>query len=214
MYFTTNIKCILCSDPFFRIFSLRKTAFLSHLLLMKNEIPTYNECIKIIDKKGMLENIKEHSILVMKVSLAITDALKPGVNINRELVLAGAILHDITKTESLATHEPHDFSGGAYLRSLGLAPVAEIVEAHVEAESLDFDGPLSEKDIVHYADKRVKHSSIVTLSQRVEDLLVRYGNTEERRKMILQRVPYNEKLEQKIAAHCIKPLDEIIPQVS
>jgi putative nucleotidyltransferase with HDIG domain len=181
---------------------------------MKEKIPTYSECLHIIDKKGMLENIKAHSILVMKVSLAITDALKPGVNINRELVLAGAILHDITKTESLATHEPHDLSGGAYLRSLGLHRIAEIVEAHVEAESLDFDGPLSEEDIVHYADKRVKHASIVSLSQRIEDLLVRYGDTEERRKMILQRVPYNEKLEDKIAAHCIKPLDEIVQQVS
>ncbi len=37
---------------------------------------------------------------------------------------------------------------------------------------------------MNYADKRVKHTSIVTLSERFEDLLIRYGTTPERLEMI------------------------------
>jgi len=180
---------------------------------MKEKIPDYAECLEIIAAKGMLENIKEHSILVMKVSLAITDSLKPEVAINRDLVLAGALLHDITKTQALATHEHHDLSGGEYLRSIGLPSVAEVVEAHVRSEALDLKGKLSEKEIVHYADKRVLHSSIVTLTERIDDLLIRYGKTEEHRSLILSRSPFNYELEAKIESYCTRTLDEIVADI-
>jgi uncharacterized protein len=180
---------------------------------MKEKIPDYQECLAIIAEKGMLENIKEHSILVMKVSLAITDALKPGTIINRELVLAGALLHDITKTQALATHEPHDITGGEYLRSIGLPSVAEVVEAHVTSEALDLKGHLSEKEIVHYADKRVMHASIVSLADRIDDLLIRYGTTEEHRSLIMSRVPFNLDLEKKIESYCMRTLDKITANI-
>jgi uncharacterized protein len=180
---------------------------------MNKIIPDYAGCLDIIAAKGMRENIKEHSILVMKVAVAITDALKPDVSVNRALVLAGALLHDITKTQALTTHEPHDKTGGEYLRSIGLPAVAEVVEAHVESEALDLKGQLSEKEIVHYADKRVLHDTIVTLSERIDDLLIRYGKTEEHRSLILSRAPFNYELEAKIESYCMRSLDEIVAAV-
>jgi uncharacterized protein len=183
-------------------------------LRMEEKIPDYSECLDIISEKGMLQNIKEHSILVMKVSLAITDALRPDVKIHRPLVLAGALLHDITKAQSLATHEPHDKTGGEYLRSIGLPSVAEVVEAHVESEALDLKGKLTEKEIVHYADKRVLHASIVSLSDRIDDLLIRYGKTDEHRSLILSRAPFNFELERKIESYCTKTLDEITAAIT
>jgi putative nucleotidyltransferase with HDIG domain len=126
----------------------------------------------------MLPNIVKHSLKVMQVSLAITDNLKSGVSVNRDLVQAAALLHDITKTKSLATREHHDASGGALLRELGFVSTAEIVEQHVIILNVNPEGRLEEREIVYYADKRVLHDTVVTLEERVCDLIQRYGVTE------------------------------------
>jgi uncharacterized protein len=75
-------------------------------------IPSREECDELMAKYSMLPNIVEHSIQVMRPSLAITDNLKASVSVNRDLVMAAALLPDITKTRSLATKERHDASGG------------------------------------------------------------------------------------------------------
>lgn len=180
---------------------------------MKDRIPTYEECLEFIAEQGMRENIVNHSNMVMKVALAITDNLLPGTEINRGLVLAGALLHDITKMQSLATHEHHDITGGEFVRRKGFESTAVAVEEHVAIKNFDPDGPLLEKEIVHYADKRVKHDKIVSLEQRLEDLLVRYGTTDEHHQRILARAPFNKALEQKIQSHCTRGIDEIIAEI-
>lgn len=67
----------------------------------------------------------------MRVSLALTDHLKKDVSVNRDLVLAAALLHDITKTRALQTKEKHDQTGGDLLAALGFAGVGDIVRQHV-----------------------------------------------------------------------------------
>ena len=136
---------------------------------------------------------------VMNVSLAITDNLKSGVPVNRDLVIAAALLHDITKTKSLETKERHDASGGALLRELGFPSTAEIVEQHVIIQNLNLEGRLEEREIVYYADKRVLHDTIVTIEERVQDLVQRYGAAEEIRNLILQNKSQVLALERKIA---------------
>jgi uncharacterized protein len=182
-------------------------------IIMNDRIPTYEECIALIAEQGMRENIKNHSIMVMKVALAIADNLLPGAIINRSLVLAGALLHDITKTQALVTHERHDVTGGEFLRMRGFESTAVAVEEHVAMKGFNAGGPVLEKEIVHYADKRVLHDGIVNLDQRLEDLLVRYGTTEEHRSRILARAPFNKILEQKIQSRCSRSLEEIIAEI-
>ena len=135
---------------------------------------------------------------VMNVSLAITDNLKKGVPVNRDLVVAAALLHDITKTRSLKTKERHAASGGALLRELGFPSTAEIVEQHVFIQNLNLEGRLEEREILYYADRRVLHDSIVTIEERVNDLVQRYGSVEEIRALILQSKSQLLALERKI----------------
>ncbi len=68
-------------------------------------IPTEKECHVLMARHSMLPNIVEHSLQVMRVSPAITDNLKENISINRDLIIAGSLLHDITKTRSLQTKE-------------------------------------------------------------------------------------------------------------
>jgi len=163
-----------------------------------NIIPSRAECDELMAQYSMLPNIMEHSRQVMNVSLAIIDNLKSGVSVNRDLVIAAALLHDITKTKSLETKEPHDASGGVLLRELGFPSTAEIVEQHVVIRNLNLKGKLEEREIVYYADKRVLHDTIVTIEERLRDLVERYGRTEEIRNLIYQNKKQVIAVERKI----------------
>ena len=133
-------------------------------------------------------------------ALAITDNLKNGVEVNRDLVIAAALLHDITKTRSLKTKERHDLSGGELLREMGFTSIAGIVEHHVVFQNFNPQGRLEEWEIIYYADKRVMHDKIVTIDDRVHDLLQRYGNSEEIESLIIQNKNLVFAVESKIAS--------------
>jgi uncharacterized protein len=164
-----------------------------------DRIPSPEECNELMIRYSMRPNIIAHSRQVMRVALAITDNLKEGVTVNRELVRAAALLHDITKSRSLKTKESHDMSGGELLRSLGFPSIAGIVEQHVILYNFDPQGRLMEQEIIYYADKRVMHDRIVSLQERIEDLIARYGTGEEVRKRIMQNGRQALFVEKKIA---------------
>jgi putative nucleotidyltransferase with HDIG domain len=159
---------------------------------------------------AMRPHIVAHSLQVMRVSLAVIDHLKNGVSVNRDLVAAAALLHDITKTRSFVTKERHDASGGALLRELGFPHVAEIVEQHVTIRNVNLHGELEEREIVYYADKRVLHDTIVTIDERVNDIMQRYGAVEEIRSLILQNKSQVLAVERKIARFMKTEIDQAI----
>ncbi len=158
----------------------------------------------------MLPNIISHSKQVMNVALKIIDNLADSSNINRALVIAGALLHDITKTRSLETGERHDSTGAELLRALGLPSVAYIVEQHVFFTDFNADVPLEEREIVYYADKCVMHDEVVSIHTRVDDLIARYGTTEERCEMILKNKVLILAIEAKINRHSRVDINQVL----
>ena len=178
-----------------------------------DRIPTRAECEELMARYSMLPNIVAHSLQVMRVSLVLTDHLKDGVAINRDVIIAAALLHDITKTRSLETKERHDASGGAVLRELGFPRIAEIVEQHIVIQNLNLKGSLEEREIVYYADKRVMHDTIVTIKERVHDLIQRYGINEEIRDLILQNEAQVLAVERKIAGFMKIDINHAIQEI-
>ena len=174
---------------------------------VRDRIPSLEECDELMAKYSMLPNIVAHSRQVMRVSLAITDNVKKGVAINRDMIIAAALLHDITKTRSLKTREPHDQSGGELLRELGFVSIGEIVKQHVILFDFDPKARLKESEIINYADKRVMHDRIVSLAERVQDLIQRYGATEEIKNRIQQNEIQVIAIENKIAGSIAIDLD-------
>ena len=179
--------------------------FAEILLLFMNrnmQIPTEEECFRLMKEHHMKPNIVDHSIQVKNVALAITDNLKEGVIINRKLVLAAALLHDIAKTRSIERQEPHhDRVGAEILRDMGLHEIGDICESHVYMDDFNEDGPLEEREIVHYADKRVMHDRVVSVEERIEDLVERYGNTQELKDYIRKNREFVDRLERKVRRH-------------
>ncbi|MCX7679304.1 MAG: HDIG domain-containing protein [Spirochaetes bacterium] len=173
-------------------------------------VPTKQECCQLMRAHRMLPNIISHSKQVMKIALKLVDNLADGCHINRALVIAGALLHDITKTRSLETGERHDVTGAELLRNIGYPQVAYIVEQHVFFTNFNAEGPLEEREIVYYADKCVMHDKVVSVHQRVDDLLKRYGTTEERRQMILNNKALILAIEKKISRYLRDDIHHIV----
>ena len=161
--------------------------------------PSEDECYELLHRFKMLPNIVDHSVQVMRVSIAIYDDLKNQDNLNRELIVAAALLHDIAKTRSIEQKDlRHDLIGGEMLRELGHDEIADICENHVIYTDFSETAPVNEKDIVFYADKRVMHDRVVNIDTRIADLVERYGKTEKIREMIIHNKKFVLALERKI----------------
>jgi putative nucleotidyltransferase with HDIG domain len=162
-------------------------------------IPSAETCRLLIAEMGMLENIVAHSLQVCRVSLLLADHLGQA-GLNRELIRAAALLHDITKTRSFQTLENHDETGELLLADLGYPEVARIVGQHVCLKRYDASPVPTEAEIVNYSDKRVLHDRIVPLGERMGYILERYGREPARRQDILRLWKRTETLEERLFA--------------
>lgn len=152
-------------------------------------IPSVEACFQFMEKYEMLENIKAHSIVVEKVAAIIAQGLiDAGAELMLEKITAGALLHDIGKSLCLETKEDHAAKGEEICILNQLDEIADIVGEHVVLKNYQPKGAVSEKEIIYYADKRVNHDHVVSLEERLEYLLERYGRDEE---YIIERIREN-----------------------
>jgi uncharacterized protein len=139
--------------------------------------PDRPTCLRILADHGVPSHIRRHSEQVARlarhlaVELQASSPSPPDVR----LVEAGALLHDVAKASSFGTGLDHAVAGARCLRVLGLAEVADIVERHVHLGAWERSGPVTEAEVLNYADKRVLHEEVVSLDRRFRDLIVRYG---------------------------------------
>jgi uncharacterized protein len=180
--------------------------------------PTREECFELIHKMDMMDHIIDHSIMVSNVALYLCGFLeKKFPHINMENVCCAALLHDITKTRSFDTGEVHSETGGELLRDMGYPEIGDIIRQHVILDARKMDTPVSEQEIVNYADKRVLHDQIVSLKKRLEYITVRYGSKPGFKCRIKLMVKEAMELEQKLFKHLpFKPpqLSELIGPVN
>jgi len=139
-------------------------------------VPSIKSCFQLMDRYEMLDNIREHSIVVAKIARLIgCELMAAGEPISLDTVIAAALLHDIAKTSCLVTKKDHAEEGRRICLQNGLEEIAPIVAEHVVLQNRIADVRFSEKEVVYYADKRVNHHSIVSLEQRLAYILERYG---------------------------------------
>jgi len=121
--------------------------------------------------------------------LRISDKLvRCGAQINLEIVCAGSLLHDIGR---VAVHDiSHGVVGGEIVEKLGYDPrIKRIVETHVlggftkeEARKLglppkNYIPTTLEEKICCYADKLLEGERIVTLKERFDKWMKKYGGS-------------------------------------
>jgi putative nucleotidyltransferase with HDIG domain len=175
-------------------------------------IPPENKCLHLLNTVNMPSHIKVHSRMVCQVALVLTDGLiAAGIDINRRLVRASALLHDITKPRSLETGENHAQTGGEYLSSLGFPEVGHIVRQHVMLDHYFAADTPDEAEVVNYADKRVLHDRIVPLDDRMTYIMKRYAKTKERRELLNILWDQTRVLEKRLFSYLTFPPDIIPP---
>jgi putative nucleotidyltransferase with HDIG domain len=138
-------------------------------------IPDYNTCYELLHRYEVPEHIIDHSCQVALVSLFLGECLQTEkIYFEPQLLLSAALLHDIAKMESVENGQDHAALGAEWLLLEGYPEVADIVLNHVILKT-DLAGPIAAKEIVYYADKRVRHTDIVSVCERLQDLRERYG---------------------------------------
>lgn len=144
------------------------------------KIPSRDECFKLIKDMEMMDHIIHHSVMVSNVARFLCSRLKKvAPNLDIRLATHAALLHDITKTRSFATHELHSETGGELLTNMGYPEVGNIIRQHVILDSYEKHSPICEHEIVNYSDKRVLHDKVVSLKRRLEYINRKYGRKKE-----------------------------------
>lgn len=136
-------------------------------------IPSREQCLQILKNNKTPSNVIEHCKAVAKVAGEIAEKLiKKGRKVNKELVIAGALLHDIERHK-----DNHVARGAELVKKLGYPEVAKVVSKHTlyKVEIEENQPRTLEEKIVFYADKRVKNDKVVSLEDRYDDIRERYG---------------------------------------
>ncbi len=165
-------------------------------------VPSEEDCYKLWDYYDMLAHIRAHSQGVAEFAYALAQrSYELGKIDIRDLSLAAGLLHDIAKSYTVQYGGNHTQVGASWvLEKTGNPILAQAVLHHVYYPfELDFDVVSRPALFVIYADKRVMHNKVVSLNEREEDLLVRYGYSEASINGVKAGMAHGRKMEKKLS---------------
>jgi len=175
------------------------------------DIPDKEECWSIIRSLLLGEAaIQSHLELVARVALTLCEAIEESSNtndqkdqvtcLNKDLVLAAALLHDIKRKE-----KNHALVGSDFLKTLGFSRVAKIVADHMTPAPGE---TITEKEIVYFADKICKGNRVeLDYSKRFSDKIQQFPKAQ---KQISQRHEATRQIQALIEAATGQPVQTIL----
>lgn len=165
--------------------------------------PDDEQCFALWDKYKMFPNIRKHSLLVAHIATALAArALEVGIETDVAATRAAGLLHDIAKTWSIEHGGSHAILGASWtVQETHHYGIAQGVILHVHWPwQLPKGAAICCLPIfIIYADKRVRHDQCVTLQQRFDDIIIRYGKTEAIRANIRQSLQQAETIEKALS---------------
>ncbi len=173
-------------------------------------VPDERQCSRFWDKYDMMPHIREHCRAVAGVAVEIVrraeerGAVPEGRPLTVPLARAAGLLHDIAKSYTIRHGGSHAQLGAAWVREeTGNPLLAQAVLFHVAwpwsgRELDDVRDPMRLPVIVAYADKRVRHNEVVSIRERFDDLLVRYGISPDKMDAIAANYAHVQAVEQAI----------------
>ncbi|WP_303869143.1 DVU_1551 family NTP transferase [Acetobacterium wieringae] len=157
------------------------------------EAPNLCECYAIWEKYQLPENIRRHCQKVKQTASGLVDQLiKTGETLNRPLIQAAALLHDLAKTE-----KKHAEKGGEILKAMGYPQVGAIIAVHMDI-LVEADTAITESEILYLADKLVKNDQLIDLTTRKNLVLQTYRDNPQALEKITRRYRNAEIILQKI----------------
>ncbi len=131
--------------------------------VMPTEAPNLKQCYNLQRKYKVQSHVIAHCEAVNRCTSWLVDKLEnQGYRLNKEVLQAAAILHDLFRFEA-----NHPVVAAKCLRQEGYGKVAEIIEKHHQLEKDDFN-TINETLVLFLADKLVLEDKFVTLKERFE----------------------------------------------
>ena len=141
---------------------------------------TEEECYRMFSEYGTPDRVTAHCIEVSRCAYLIACRLNDsGYDLDTDLIRVSALIHDVLRTE-----DGHDVRAGELLRSLGYNDEAAIVCDHMSYVFNDLP-VITEHDIVCLSDRIVKEHEYAGIDDRVEYLINKYPEDNERRERLL-----------------------------
>jgi HD superfamily phosphodiesterase len=162
-------------------------------------IPHNNTIFELWDTYDLPPQKRIHCQLVCDVADIITSALeKKSIQIDKELVHASALLHDIDKHMTKLPNERHPDAAVRMLVHEGMEEVAEVVRRHPLHAILDqtICPTTIEQKIVYISDKMVKYA-FIGLEERFR-LWREEEMGKEEREMLERTYPLVKKLQEEL----------------
>ncbi len=146
-------------------------------------IPSKKECLNILVKYDTPPNVIEHCKKVAEIALKISSDIN---NINKNIIMAGALLHDIGR--SLTHSISHGLKGAQILEKEKIdRRVINVVKNHIgtgitESEAKKLNLPIQnytpknlEEIIVSFADKLTSGEKEIGVQQAIDKLGGKFG---------------------------------------
>jgi putative nucleotidyltransferase with HDIG domain len=173
------------------------------------DIPSISECMVLLTEKLRVDSqILAHSRKVAQVAMHLARALnKTGGSLNVKLIVAAALLHDVAKGRP-----NHATVAAAALTELGYPTVAEVVGVHMDTRPVPGE-PISEKEVVCFADKMVQADRIVQVEKRFSDRLGIVGQDPHLAAIVNQRLVNILSIRERIEDALGLSVESVLPSV-
>lgn len=150
-------------------------------------LPAPQEAYRWLLEQGTSQTILVHVQMVAALAYQIAEWLSScGEEVNPILAHRGGLLHDLAKLSAIRPGAPTDHHGdlaGLLLDEVGQPALADIARRHLfylPGEEASRQPRTWEEKLVHYADKLVESTRLVSLSERMTALNHRYPTYQER----------------------------------
>ena len=169
--------------------------------------PTMAECeVILFQLYPMPEKGLAHGRMVAAIAVALCEAIRQNrpASLDLDLCRVCGWLHDIAKG-----HPSHELEGGRWLRELGFGRAAEIIAAHQDLV-WEPGTAITEKEIVHLADKFARGNRIISLTERFEEKMALYRDNPEAIRAIQGRYEQARQICAAVEAETGKQIEDIL----
>ena len=129
--------------------------------------PTREECERLLKEYGTPEHVKRHCREVARTAVTISKALNEnGIDLDIDLILASALLHDIARVE-----DRHWDVGADLMGKLGYDEESRIIRAHMKYPGFSPIDEVGETDMVCLGDRLVMEDRYVGLDARMDYII-------------------------------------------
>ncbi len=176
------------------------------ILYEEREYPSAQEAevivrhIHPIPAKGLAHG---HMVGEVAARLAIAMNRQQGSSLNAALCHTCGLLHDLAKGQPR-----HEKTGALWLGDLGFPKAAAIVAAHKDLDWQE-DMAITERELVHLADKLVRGRYLLPIDRRFGEKLALYRHDAEAQAAIRERHALAKRLAEAVEKQCGQRLDTL-----